>query len=1350
MAQMQPPTLAAGVADLGPVPAAQSLQVTLHLAPSAAQTAALQQFLVDVETPGSASYHLWLTPAQFGERFGPSADQIAAVQAFAAANGLSATAAASPSGMRLTLRGTATQLESALAPSIHSYRQGAIAFYANTAAPSLPSAIASQVLAIDGLSTAPGTHPMTMLADAAASTVDDPLAALTATIEANNARVIALSSTACVEDFDQATQAAMQLVLREAVAQGMTVLAASGCGSRGSAGFPSSLSEAAAVAVAPGVTPASDATLTELRPGWQQAVGLPADVFRHEPDVTVSSVAALAQTFQTILAREPANADGLPARLGNVAATLYRLATEPGLYTQPDGAAPGTWEAATGLGVVSLPALAHAFPDGASPNNVQLTIGNPGAVHGQNIAFTANVTNTSGNNALPAPTGTVTFVTNTGVTVGTGALVNGTYTANYNQLPANSSYTVVAQYSGDDNYEAANSVTDSFSVTPEASVINGAAVGSVPVGGMITVNVSDSSNSDVGTPSGQATVIPQYIQTPPTYTGTLSGTGGTSTATVKVPATLAGNVALKVNCVSTDPSFTCFVPLNITATVTLGTTTTTLSVSPSTVVTNQPVTFTATVTGAGAGFPTPTGNVAFYDYAAQIGSAQVNGNGVATLTLSNLDGSVTHNFTATYMGDSNYSYSNATNGGTTGTSKTTTGTLTVNPNPPVNGTNTTLTDTIQYTNSGTAPSGTVTFYEDGGVLGTGPVNGGAATYNSAAINGTGTHTFYAVYAGDANYTGNTSNTVATGTSNSTTTTTITANPTTVASGGTTTLTATVTPAATINNTAPTGNVTFTSSLQGVLGVVSLNGTTATLSPTLTTAGTQNITATYGGDGHYTISTTATPASVTVGPTTAIVVTATPASVAYGSPETIAATVTATTNNGVGPSGQLNFTLYGTVQASASTQLTATSSTTSTGTTTASALAPGTYDVQTACTGYNFNCANVQVAQAQFTVVKANTTTTLTSNPTTPVVGQSTTFTAVVANANTTSSSSATAPSGSVTFYDGSSAGATVAVAGGQATFTTTISSTSSTISAVYSGDTNYNSSNSATTITVAPVVTTAGITASATSGLAGSVIVLTASIAATPTTANPTPSAPSGTVTFYDVYNGQTVPLGSASLATTGATISIGQLSTTGLKVGSHSITAVFATTTGFVGSTSNAITISLSDFSLSFSPASLTLTRGISGSATATISALNGFTGTVSLACTPPSGTLTTCSFTPATINGSGVSQLVITTTQPAVKASGPRAELERTATGVTLALLLFGFLLPGAKKRRPMLLALLLSVAMFGTLGCTDLINSNVSPPVGPGTPLGTVTFSITASGTDGKTIDSHGSQFQVTVNQ
>jgi len=81
-------------------------------------------------------------------------------------------------------------------------------------------------------------------------------------------------------------------------------------------------------------------------------------------------------------------------------------------------------------------------------------------------------------------------------------------------------------------------------------------------------------------------------------------------------------------------------------------------------------------------------------------------------------------------------------------------------------------------------------------------------------------------------------------------------------------------------------------------------------------------------------------------------------------------------------------------------------------------------------------------------------------------------------------------------------------------------------------------------------------------------------------------------------------------------------------------------------------------------------------------------------------------------------------------------------------LSILLLGFLLPSVRRRRPVILAIVLSCLALGTVGCTNLVNTSNQTTVGSGTPLGTLIFTITTSGTDGRTTEQHNTQLQVTV--
>ena len=105
-------------ADLGEAPANRILDaVTIHFNMSAAQQADLNQFLADLQNPNSPSYHQWLTPAQFGARFGMSSSDLAKVTSWVTGQGLSVVSI-SPSSNYVIVSGTVPQIEKAFNTSI--------------------------------------------------------------------------------------------------------------------------------------------------------------------------------------------------------------------------------------------------------------------------------------------------------------------------------------------------------------------------------------------------------------------------------------------------------------------------------------------------------------------------------------------------------------------------------------------------------------------------------------------------------------------------------------------------------------------------------------------------------------------------------------------------------------------------------------------------------------------------------------------------------------------------------------------------------------------------------------------------------------------------------------------------------------------------------------------------------------------------------------------------------------------------------------------------------------------------------------------------------------------------------
>ena len=181
------------------------------------------------------------------------------------------------------------------------------------------------------------------------------------------------------------------------------------------------------------------------------------------------------------------------------------------------------------------------------------------------------------------------------------------------------------------------------------------------------------------------------------------------------------------------------------------------SMNPST--TGANVTFTATVTSATAG--TITGTVTFVDGATTLGTGTL-ASGKATLMTSALTAG-SHAITAQYGGDANFATSTspaltqAVNAaGLTGTTTALTGPATGTP-----GANLTYTATVTAASGTQVPTGKATFFDGATNLGNGSLNGaGVATFSTTTLVA-GMHSITAQYGGDNNFSGSTSNAVAT-------------------------------------------------------------------------------------------------------------------------------------------------------------------------------------------------------------------------------------------------------------------------------------------------------------------------------------------------------------------------------------------------------------------------------------------------------------------------------------------------------------------------------------------------------------------------------------------------------------
>ncbi|MFP5237404.1 MAG: Ig-like domain repeat protein [Acidobacteriota bacterium] len=137
--------------DLGRIAGTQVFhRMVLLTQRSKAQETDLRQLLQEQQTPGSPQYHKWLTPAQFGQRFGPSDNDMATIVGWLRSQGFSVER---PSSGRqfLFFTGTSAQVESAFQTQMHRYGVSGKSYFANATPASIPAALAPAVKAVASL-----------------------------------------------------------------------------------------------------------------------------------------------------------------------------------------------------------------------------------------------------------------------------------------------------------------------------------------------------------------------------------------------------------------------------------------------------------------------------------------------------------------------------------------------------------------------------------------------------------------------------------------------------------------------------------------------------------------------------------------------------------------------------------------------------------------------------------------------------------------------------------------------------------------------------------------------------------------------------------------------------------------------------------------------------------------------------------------------------------------------------------------------------------------------------------------------------------------------------------------------
>ncbi|HXQ27193.1 MAG TPA: protease pro-enzyme activation domain-containing protein [Candidatus Acidoferrales bacterium] len=125
-------------------------RMILMLGASPEQDQQLRTFLDSQQTQGSPDYHHWLTPDEFGQRFGPAPQDIQTVTAWLQQQGFSVDRVAR-SGRFIQFSGTSAQVETAFRTRMRHYQVNGEAHVANASDISIPAALAPVVRGVASL-----------------------------------------------------------------------------------------------------------------------------------------------------------------------------------------------------------------------------------------------------------------------------------------------------------------------------------------------------------------------------------------------------------------------------------------------------------------------------------------------------------------------------------------------------------------------------------------------------------------------------------------------------------------------------------------------------------------------------------------------------------------------------------------------------------------------------------------------------------------------------------------------------------------------------------------------------------------------------------------------------------------------------------------------------------------------------------------------------------------------------------------------------------------------------------------------------------------------------------------------
>lgn len=476
------------------------------------------------------------------------------------------------------------------------------------------------------------------------------------------------------------------------------------------------------------------------------------------------------------------------------------------------------------------------------PTTTALTISSNPSVFGQPVTFTATVATTPP--GARTPTGTVIFYWGA-IPLGGAVTLNAAGAASINAPPLSPGYCEIrAEYRGDAYCATSLSPIVPYAVNKGSTTttLTSSANPALP-GQMVTFTAKVSAVSPAaGTPTGTVT-----FSDGATTLGTVA-LAGSGQATFSTSSLTLGDHPIKV-AYSGDSNFNASTSAPLNQTVRKSSTTTLIS-SPNPSVFGQTVTLTATVTPTAPATGTPTGTVTFSDAGMPLGTAALDGSGVAALSTGAIPAG-NRSLTAIYNGDATFSAATSAPRVQTVNQASTTTSLTSSPNPSVFGQAVTFTVAVAaVAPGGGTPTGAVAFSADAIALGTAALDASGTASVSVTTLPAGNHSVTAAYIADANFSASTSAPWIQAVSQASTTTAVTSSLNPSTAGQAVTLTATVMAVKPGAGT-PTGTVQFVIDGANSGDPVALGGdASAGISVDSLAVGTHTVVANYRGDANF--------------------------------------------------------------------------------------------------------------------------------------------------------------------------------------------------------------------------------------------------------------------------------------------------------------------------------------------------------------------------------------------------------------------------------------------------------------------------------------------------------------------